>query len=53
MHIALEVGLPLEVVHIIVTHSTLINMEPKSVEGVIMQKAEYVKLDARRAAFSN
>ncbi len=53
MHIALEVGLPLEVVHIIVTHSTLINMEPNSVEGVIIQKAEYVKLDARRAAFSN
>jgi len=50
MHIALELGLPLEVAHLIVTHSSFINMEPNTVEGVIVQKAEYVKLEARRAA---
>ncbi|MFC2021198.1 HDIG domain-containing metalloprotein [Chloroflexota bacterium] len=47
MHIALEMGLPLEVAHLIVTHSGAINMEPNTVEGVIVQKAERVKLDAR------
>jgi len=36
--------------HLIVTHSSFINMEPNTVEGVIVQKAEYVKLDARRTA---
>ena len=51
MHVALELGLPLEVVHIIVTHSSFINMEPNTVEGVIIQKAEHVKIAARHIAF--
>ncbi|MFC2042169.1 HDIG domain-containing metalloprotein [Chloroflexota bacterium] len=50
MHIALEMGLPLEVAHVIVTHSNLITMEPNTVEGVLAMKAEHVKLGARRTA---
>jgi len=50
MHIALELGLPLEVSHVIITHSNLINMEPNTVEGVLAMKAEYVKLVARHTA---
>jgi putative nucleotidyltransferase with HDIG domain len=50
MHIALDVGLPLDIAHIIINHSNSINMEPSTIEGVIVQKAEQVKINARHAS---
>ena len=40
MHVALDEGLPLEVAHIIVTHSPQSSMQPHTIEGMLFQKAE-------------
>ncbi|MFC1987016.1 HD domain-containing protein [Chloroflexota bacterium] len=40
VHVALELGLPLEIVHVIITHTAYCAVNPSTVEGVIIQKAE-------------
>lgn len=44
-HIALDVGLPLEVLHLIFTHTPQTAMLPNTTEGLIMTYADYVAAD--------
>jgi len=45
-HLALQEGMPIEVAHIIATHSPNSSACPKSVEGAIIQYADMADLDA-------
>ena len=45
-HLALQEGVPVEVAHIITTHSPSSSACPKSVEGAIIQYADMADLDA-------
>ncbi|MFC1847640.1 HD domain-containing protein [Chloroflexota bacterium] len=49
-HVALDVGLPMEVVSLIITHSQPCTWEPASVEGNLIHHADYAKIDSVRLA---
>lgn len=46
-HVALEAGLPWEVVHLILSHSKNTNVRPRTTEAVLLHYADYVVCDIR------
>jgi len=48
-HIALEVGLPIELAHLIITHTILSPIEPKMIEGIILHYVDFCDADVIRA----
>lgn len=49
-HLALQAGVCLEVAHIIMTHTPLVNLKPQSPEGILVSAVEHTKLHALAAA---
>ncbi len=47
-HVALEEGLPMEIVSLIITHAGVCTWDPVSVEGVFLYHADFAKIDAVR-----
>ena len=47
-HIALEEGLPVEVAHVLATHSPRSSEYPTTVEGVIIQYADLADFESYR-----
>ncbi len=45
-YVALEVGLPLEVVHMIITHSSACTWKPTSIEDIFLHYADFAKIRA-------
>ncbi len=48
MHVVLDEGLPTEVAHVVATHSERSGMEPRTIEGMLFQKAEQGMTRAHR-----
>ncbi len=49
-YIALEVGLPIEVVSLVITHASTCTWEPVSVEGILLHHADFAKIHAVKLA---
>jgi putative nucleotidyltransferase with HDIG domain len=45
-HVALELGLPMEVAHLIFTHSLACTWDPVTIEGIFLHHADFAKIDA-------
>ncbi len=46
VHLCLEVGLPVEVTHIVASHTNKMGMQTKSVEAIIVHRCDFIDADS-------